>query len=69
MGIVSRGTVAGEAESCLIQEEPEAGPGFSHKMSLKGELGMLVYPWVERTLPAHPRRLILIAGLNRSDER
>src|SRR5580700_546981 len=29
------------AESCLIQEEPEAGVGFSHKMSLKEKLGML----------------------------
>src|ERR1700726_4131045 len=28
-------------ESCLIQDEPEAGMGFSHKMSLKEKLGML----------------------------
>ena len=29
------------ADSCLIQDEPETGIGFSHKMSLKGGIGML----------------------------
>ena len=28
-------------DSCLIQDEPETGTGFSHKMSLKGRVGML----------------------------
>ena len=27
--------------SCLMQDEPERGAGFSHKMSLKGGIGML----------------------------
>src|ERR1039458_7136208 len=27
--------------SCLMQDEPERGPGFSYKMSLKGKIGML----------------------------
>src|SRR5579871_2598056 len=29
------------AYSCLIQDEPETGIGFSYKMSLKGRIGML----------------------------
>src|SRR5271155_3273330 len=29
------------SESCLIQDEPEADCGFSHKMSLKEKAGML----------------------------
>src|ERR1039458_5982305 len=28
-------------DSCLMQDEPERGPGFSRKTSLKGKLGML----------------------------
>src|SRR5665213_403652 len=32
--------VSGRA-SCLIQDEPEIGHGFSHKMSLKDGIGML----------------------------
>ncbi len=28
-------------DSCLMQDEPERGAGFSHKMSLKGKIGML----------------------------
>ena len=30
-----------EVDSCLTQDEPEKGIGFSHKMSLKGRIGML----------------------------
>ena len=29
------------SDSCLMQDEPERGTGFSHKMSLKGKIGML----------------------------
>src|ERR1700686_5046250 len=39
--IVSQFLSGPAGDSCLIQDEPEAGNGFSHKMSLKGRNGML----------------------------
>ena len=39
--IVSQLQAAAPEDSCLKQDEPETGNGFSHKMSLKGGGGML----------------------------
>ena len=39
--MIARNGCGVPSDSCLIQDEPETGIGFSHKMSLKGRVGML----------------------------
>ncbi|MBV9505317.1 MAG: carboxypeptidase regulatory-like domain-containing protein, partial [Acidobacteriia bacterium] len=39
--MISPAFFSAPADSCLTQDEPELGAGFSRKMSLKGKIGML----------------------------